>query len=103
MKPTYRKSWAWNFLMLDLTFGPSFKVKRWFTGFGELSFRWIQISISSPMRRSSFHLKTDSRHTKQKMQKTIIINLRHSRSQSHGEKLEKAEIKVDMLVQRDRF
>ena len=39
--------------MLDLTFGPSFKVKRWFTGFGELSFRWIQICIGSPMRRSS--------------------------------------------------
>ena len=31
-------SWARNLLMLDLTFGPSFKVKRWFTGFGELSF-----------------------------------------------------------------
>ena len=29
MKPTYRKSWAGNLLMcLDLTFGPSFKVKR---------------------------------------------------------------------------
>ena len=28
--------------MLDLT---SFKVKQWFTGFGELSFRWIQICI----------------------------------------------------------
>ena len=40
-KPTHRKSWVWNLLMLDLTFGPSFKVKRWFTGFGELSFRWI--------------------------------------------------------------
>ena len=40
--------------MLDLTFGPSFKVKRWFTGFGELSFRWIQICISSPMCRSSY-------------------------------------------------
>ena len=26
-KPTYRKSYAWNLLMLDLTFGPSFKVK----------------------------------------------------------------------------
>ena len=31
--------------MLDLTLGPSFKVKQWFTGFGELSFRWIQICI----------------------------------------------------------
>ena len=31
--------------MLDLTFGPSFKVKRWFTGFGELSFQWIQICL----------------------------------------------------------
>ena len=53
VKPTCRKSWAGNLLiLLDLTFGPSFKVK-WFTGFGELSFRWIQICISSPMRRSS--------------------------------------------------
>ena len=40
--------------MLDLTFGPSFKVKRWFTGFGELSFRRIQICIGSLMRRSSY-------------------------------------------------
>ena len=39
------KSWARNFLMLDLTLGSSFKVKQWFTGFGELSFRWIQICI----------------------------------------------------------
>ena len=45
MKPTHTKSWARNFLMLDLTLGPSFKVKQWFTGFGELSFRWIQICI----------------------------------------------------------
>ena len=29
--------------MLDLTLAPSFK--QWFTGFGELSFRWIQICI----------------------------------------------------------
>ena len=29
--------------MLDLTLGPSFKVKQWFNGFGELSLRWIQI------------------------------------------------------------
>ena len=29
VKPTYRKSWARNFLMWpDLTLGPSFKVKR---------------------------------------------------------------------------
>ena len=47
-------SWAENLLMLlDLTFGSSFKVRRWFTGFGELSFRWIQICIGSPMHRSS--------------------------------------------------
>ena len=39
--------------MSDLTFGPSFKVKRWSTGFGELSFWWIQICIGSLMRRSS--------------------------------------------------
>ena len=36
----------------DLTLGPSVKVKRWFTGFGELSFQWIQICIGSLMRRS---------------------------------------------------
>ena len=42
VKPAYRKSWAGNLLMWsDLTLGPSFKVKQWFTGFGELSFRWI--------------------------------------------------------------
>ena len=53
-KPTCRILWAGNLLvLLDLTIGPSFKVKRWFTGFGELSFRWIQICIGSQMRRSS--------------------------------------------------
>ena len=57
VKPTHRKSWAGNLLMLlDLTFDPSFKFKRWFTGFGELSFWWIQICIifGSPMRRSRY-------------------------------------------------
>ena len=49
-KPTCTKSWARNHLMLDLTFGPSFKVKRWFTGFGVLPFRCIQICIDSLMR-----------------------------------------------------
>ena len=45
VKPTYRKSWAGTLLMCsDLTLGPSFKVKHWFTGFGELSFRWIQFA-----------------------------------------------------------
>ena len=39
--------------------GPSFKVKRWFTGFGELSFQWIQICIGSLMRRSSFILNKE--------------------------------------------
>ena len=54
MKPTYRRSWAGNLLMFsDLTLGPSFKVRLWFTGFGELSFRWVQICIGSLMRRSS--------------------------------------------------
>ena len=48
MKPTYRRSWAGNLLMFsDLTLGPSFKVKQWFTGFGELSFRWIQICVNT--------------------------------------------------------
>ena len=56
-KPTYGKSWAKNLLVWsDLTLGPSFKVKRWFTGFGELSFRWIQICIGSLMRKSSYYL-----------------------------------------------
>ena len=55
VKPTHRKAWAGNLLMLfDLTFGPSFKVKLWFIGFGQVSFQWIQICISSLMRRSSF-------------------------------------------------
>ena len=54
MKPTCRILWAGNLLISDLTFGPSFKVKRWFTGFGELSSRWIQICIGSPMCRSRF-------------------------------------------------
>ena len=31
--------------MLDLTLGPYFKVKQWFTGFAELFFRWIEICI----------------------------------------------------------
>ena len=54
MKPSYRRSWAGNLLMFSgFTLGPSFKVKRWFTDFGELSFQWIQICIGSPMRRSS--------------------------------------------------
>ena len=54
-KPTYRKSWAGNIVVWsNLTLGPSFKVKRWFTGYGELSLWWIQICIGSPMRRSSF-------------------------------------------------
>ena len=53
VKATCRILWAGNLLMSDLTFGPSFKVKRWFTGFGELSFWWIQICIGSPICRSS--------------------------------------------------
>ena len=39
VKPNCRISLAGNLLMSDLTFGPSFKAKRWFTGFGELSSR----------------------------------------------------------------
>ena len=54
VKPICRISWAGNLLMLsDWTLGPSFKVKRWLTGFGELSFRWIQMCIGSPMCRPS--------------------------------------------------
>ena len=54
-KPTHRKSWTRNLVVWsDLTLGPSFKVKQCFTGFGELSFWWIQICIGSPMRRSRY-------------------------------------------------
>ena len=45
VKTTYRKSWAGNLLMWSDFMVPS----SWFTGFGELSFRWIQISIGSLM------------------------------------------------------
>ena len=51
-------------MLLDLTFVPSFKVKRWFTGFGELSFRWTQICIGSAMRKSSMDIE-GSNDTKQ--------------------------------------
>ena len=54
VKPTYRKSWAGNLLMLlDLTLGPSFKAKGWFTGFGELSFQLIQFTLILQCTRSS--------------------------------------------------
>ena len=46
MKPTYWKSWTGNLLMWsDLALGPSFQVKRWFTGYGALSFQWIQFEL----------------------------------------------------------
>ena len=32
------------------------QVKQWFTGFGELSFWWIQICIGSPLLRSSLKM-----------------------------------------------
>ena len=58
VKPICRISWAGNLLIWsDLTFGPSFKGKRWFTGFGELSFWWIQICIGSLMRGSNFKMR----------------------------------------------
>ena len=40
----------------------------------------------------NLHLRTDSWGTKQKKQKTIIINLRHSRGQWHGVKREKQKL-----------
>ena len=43
VKPTYRKSWAGNLLISDLA------LEQWFTGFGELSFWWIQICTGSPI------------------------------------------------------
>ena len=82
VKPTHRKSLVGNLLMLlDLTFGPSFNVKRWFTGFGELSFRWVQICIGSPIRKSSFNVENLNRiqsnlqraTTQVKMQKWLLF------------------------------
>ena len=73
MKPTYRKSWAGNLLMLlDFTFGHSFRVKRWFTGFGELFFQWIQICIGSLTRRSSSNSNF------------IVLNLHLTESKVHN-------------------
>ena len=45
MKPTHRRSWAGNLLMFsDLTLGPSFKVRRWFTFLTlDLSFKTVLI------------------------------------------------------------
>ena len=54
VKPTYRKSWAGNLLMSDLSLGSSFKVKRWLIGFGEVSFWWIQFALVLSCARSSF-------------------------------------------------
>ena len=51
----------------------------------------------------NLHLKTDSRGTKPKKQRTIIMSMGHSKGRRHGEKPEKGEIRVDILVQRDRF
>ena len=50
----------------------------------------------------NLHLKINSRCTIQKKQKNIMINRRHHRGQHHGKRLEKTEIRVDMLLQRDR-
>ena len=56
-KPTCRISSAGNLLKLShLIFGLSLKAKRWFTGFDELSFLWIQIYIGSPRHRSSCYI-----------------------------------------------
>ena len=86
MKPTYRKSWAGNLLIFsDLTLGPSFKVKQWFTGFGELSFRWIQICIGSPMRRSSYVIVAYKNYIFLIFQKEST-SLPHSSTQTASEK-----------------
>ena len=50
VKSTYRKLWAGNLLMWsDLALGQFFKMKQWFTGFGELSFQWMQVYIGPLM------------------------------------------------------
>ena len=46
---------GWEFFdVVKLDLWPLLQGQRWFTGFDELSFRWIQIGIHSPMRRSSY-------------------------------------------------
>ena len=62
-------------------------------------FKEFACAISNSNSNSVFialnlHLKTDS---KQKPE-TIIINLRHSKGQHHGEKPGRAKVRVDMLV-----
>ena len=44
------------------------------------------------------HLKTDSRRTKPKKQRNIIMSLGHSKGRRHGKKPGKGEIRVDMLA-----
>ena len=43
-------------MWLELTLGPSFKVKRWLIGFGELSLWWIQFASALRCVRSSLYL-----------------------------------------------
>ena len=71
--------------------------------------RWNAIWVVEDSNSNSIfiapnlQLKTDSRCTKQKQQKTIIIDLRHCKRQRHREKPGKVEVRVDMLVQKSKL
>ena len=56
MKPTYRKSWVRNLLMWSVLASGLLQVKRWFSGFGELSFQWIQFALVLQCARCSYYM-----------------------------------------------
>ena len=64
--------------------------------------KYLNSNSNSIFIAPNLYLKTDSRRTKQK-QKAVIINLRHSKGQCHGDKSGKAKVRADMLVRRDRL
>ena len=58
MKPAHSKSWAGNLLVWsDLALDVSFKVRQWFTGFGEVSFKWILFALVLRCAGASFRYK----------------------------------------------
>ena len=56
-KPTNTKSWARNLQMLNLTLSPPSRSDDGSLALVSCLFRWIQICIGSPMRRSSLLLE----------------------------------------------
>ena len=57
----------------------------------------LEQNVSSIWFTLCFILMVKTIFVMQKQQKTIIINLRHSKSQGHGETPGKVEIRADML------